>query len=106
MPKVYNQSDLNIPKNAVYIGRGSPYGNPVVIGKDGTRTEVIEMYRKWVYSNPEMIKKIRSELSGKDLVCYCAPKACHGDVILEIANNANYILDEMTRLAQENGEYD
>ena len=106
MPKVYNAYDPYIPKGAVYIGRGSPYGNPVVIGKDGTRSEVIEMYRKWVYNNPEMIAKIRAELPGKDLVCYCAPKACHGDVILEIANNSNWILDEMTRLDQENGWYD
>jgi hypothetical protein len=26
---------------AVYIGRGSKWGNPFVIGRDGTRAEVI-----------------------------------------------------------------
>ena len=26
------------------------------------------------------------ELRGKDLVCWCAPEACHGDVLLELAN--------------------
>ena len=30
--------------NAVYIGRPSIWGNPFVIGKDGTRGEVVEKY--------------------------------------------------------------
>ena len=29
---------------------------------------------------------IRKELKGKDLVCWCAPKSCHADILLEIAN--------------------
>lgn len=28
----------------------------------------------------------KRELAGKDLICYCAPKACHGDVLIEVAN--------------------
>ncbi|WP_245303774.1 DUF4326 domain-containing protein [Pseudorhodoplanes sinuspersici] len=26
------------------------------------------------------------ELEGKDLVCWCSPEACHGDVLLKLAN--------------------
>jgi hypothetical protein len=26
------------------------------------------------------------ELRGRDLVCWCAPCACHGDVLIELAN--------------------
>ena len=33
---------------AIYIGRGSKWGNPFVIGKDGTRAEVIEKYGQWL----------------------------------------------------------
>jgi hypothetical protein len=29
-----------------------------------------------------------SELRGKDLICWCAPEACHADVLLELANPA------------------
>ena len=29
----------------IYIGRGSKWGNPFVIGKDGSREEVVEKYR-------------------------------------------------------------
>lgn len=31
----------------VYIGRGSAFGNPFVIGQDGTRKECIEKYGPW-----------------------------------------------------------
>jgi hypothetical protein len=26
------------------------------------------------------------ELAGRDLVCWCAPLPCHGDVLLRLAN--------------------
>jgi hypothetical protein len=32
---------------------------------------------------------IKRELKGKDLICFCAPKPCHADVLLEIANAKN-----------------
>jgi hypothetical protein len=28
------------------------------------------------------------ELRGKDLACWCTPLACHGDVLLRLANAA------------------
>ena len=51
-----------------------------------SREFVIEKYREWLYERPELIEDAKRELAGKDLVCYCAPKACHGDVLLEAAN--------------------
>ena len=81
--KVLNKYKDGIPAGAVYIGRPSKWGNPFVIGKDGTRKEVIQKYREWLFQHPELIEAARRELAGKDLVCYCAPKACHGDVLIE-----------------------
>lgn len=72
--------------DSVYIGRPSKFGNPFSIGKDGTRDEVIDKYAEWINTQPELLKAIRKELKGKDLLCWCKPKACHGDVILRIAN--------------------
>jgi hypothetical protein len=66
----------------VYIGRGSKWGNPFVIGKDGDRNQVIEMYKKYFDSNDELKKDIE-ELRNKNLVCYCSPKKCHGEVLIE-----------------------
>jgi len=86
MPKVLNKYKDFIPSDAVYIGRGSPYGNPFLLGKDGDRSEVIDRYREYLYSNKELLDKIINELKGKDLVCFCKPKKCHGDILIEIAN--------------------
>ena len=72
--------------NAVYIGRGSKWGNPFIIGKDGTRSDVIAKHREWFLSQPLLVEQARRELPGRDLVCYCKPLACHGDILLEIAN--------------------
>ena len=36
-------------------------------------------------ANPGLLEEIR-KLKGKNLVCFCSPKPCHGDVILELAN--------------------
>lgn len=67
----------------VYIGRGSPFGNPFQIGPCGTREEVIEAYRKWFRQkvrDPAFHDKVMA-LKGKRLACYCKPLACHGDII-------------------------
>lgn len=85
-PQVFNKYK-GFPPSSVYIGRPSKWGNPFAIGKDGTREEVISKYREWLLSQPELISQIKRELKGKNLVCFCAPKACHGDILLEIANS-------------------
>lgn len=69
----------------VYIGRPSIWGNPFVIGKDGTRAEVIEKYREYVLSNKYLMARI-GDLKGKTLGCWCAPLACHGDVLVQLSN--------------------
>lgn len=78
---------VNIKKNEpydVYIGRGrgSIWGNPFVVGADGDRLQVIEKYRRHLKKSPELMAALPS-LKGKRLGCFCAPKACHGDVIVE-----------------------
>lgn len=65
------------PTPAIYIGRKSKWGNPFIIGRDGTRSQVIEKFRREVLPDLDL-----SELRGKHLVCHCAPLPCHGDVIL------------------------
>jgi len=73
----------------VYIGRGSDFGNPYIIGVDGDRDEVINKYCKYFYKriNEEPLFKLRVEgLRGKTLACFCKPKSCHGDVIISYLN--------------------
>lgn len=70
----------------VYIGRPSKWGNPFSIGHYGTRDEVIARYRRYLDTKPELIRDAKKELRDKVLGCWCAPKACHGDVLAEIVN--------------------
>lgn len=79
-----NMSDHDI----VYIGRGSVWGNdePMKNKTDEERTRVIELYRKQLYNNIKsgvITKQMLLSLDGKRLACYCAPKACHGDVLVK-----------------------
>lgn len=79
----------------VYIGRPSPLGNPYTLedpSDDLARAHVIEQYRAWFIEqidNPEFRQAVE-KVRGYDLGCWCAPRACHGDVILEwLATNPN-----------------
>lgn len=85
-----------------YIGRGSPLGNPYshmdntkAEHKVGTREEAIAAYRQWlmdqiasgnavVIQELDRLATIAMNQGKLILRCYCAPKACHGDVIREV----------------------
>lgn len=73
---------VNLRKEAydIYIGRPSKWGNPFIIGKDGTREEVIKKYVDYIIES-ELILDL-GELKGKRLGCFCKPKACHGDILV------------------------
>jgi hypothetical protein len=72
----------------VYVGRPSKWGNPFILGKDGTRDEVVKKYEEWIKTQPELIKAL-PELKGKILGCWCAPNKCHADVLLRLSNEKN-----------------
>ena len=76
----------------VYIGRPSIWGNPfshldgtLAQFKVKTRKESIERFEIWINTQPELLKRL-PELKGKILGCWCAPKACHGEVLWRLAN--------------------
>lgn len=67
---------------AVYIGRGSPFGNPFILGKDGDRNAVCDSYSDhYVPHKPSILSQL-SSLKGKVLVCHCYPERCHGDSLV------------------------
>jgi hypothetical protein len=77
-------------KRYVYIGResrakrlaASIWENPFRIGEGRTREAVIKAYRERLEASPDLLARIH-ELEGKRLVCWCAPRPCHGDVLAE-----------------------
>jgi hypothetical protein len=77
----------------VYVGRGkrgtklekSKWHNPYVVGKDGTRDECLEKFERYLKASPLMAEL--PGIKGKTLACHCAPKTCHADVLLRLAND-------------------
>lgn len=69
----------------VYIGRGSKWGNPFKIGEHGTREQVIAKYERWLNHQHALLADVHT-LKGKTLGCWCAPQACHGDVLAKLAD--------------------
>ena len=75
----------------IYIGRGDavkcPWGNPFVMKNKTTveRKRVIAEYDKWLDTQPILLARL-PELVGKTLGCFCAPKECHGEVLVRRCN--------------------
>ena len=77
----------------IFIGRGSPFGNPYKISEGCNRKQAIESYRQWfdaqLVFDPTFSAKVLA-LKGKTLGCYCKPLDCHGDVIVEWLSKTGY----------------
>jgi hypothetical protein len=100
MIQVVNKYKHTPTANDCYIGRGSPFGNPFS-WLPGTaekfrvsdRAEAIKRYAEhleWARMNDPVIHrglKLLCQKALKDepinLVCFCAPKMCHGNVLKE-----------------------
>ena len=80
----------------VRISRPTIWGNPFVVGRDGTRDEVIAKYRAYVLSNEALMRSLPA-LRGKVLGCWCAPKHCHGDVLVELLDSSLEVTEEPER---------
>ena len=86
MPQVLNARQFwTKTHNTVNIDRRTKWGNPFIMGRDGTREQVIEQYRNYISQQPGLLADLW-ELRGKDLICWCAPLPCHGDILLALAN--------------------
>jgi hypothetical protein len=69
---------------AVNCARPGKWGNPFVVGQDGTAAECVKKYRSSIigYDWDEF-----AGLRMSNLACWCPPSsACHADVLLELAN--------------------
>ena len=82
----------------IYIGRPSPLGNPFFMRDEADREEVVAKYHAWLMEkikdqDPKVCGELQRiyDLAKKqdiNLVCFCAPRLCHGDVIKEELDGA------------------
>lgn len=98
-----------MPESAVYVGRGTDWGNPYRPGAGIERMpwlpegsvltveECVEAYRQMMLGGGPLLTSdkwlsprvgaARGLLAGKDLACWCPlDQPCHADVLLELAN--------------------
>jgi hypothetical protein len=93
-----------LPPNAVNIARPGKWGNPFVVGKDGTREQCVGLFYQLLRGFIDLggrlsvdeqltyyrrVRRSLGELRGKDLACWCPldGKPCHGDILLSLAND-------------------
>ena len=97
------------PEGAVVVARPTRWGNPFIVGKTygasgphgewhrsvkiRDRADAVAEYRRALgrghahYFPLDFRARVRRELAGKDLACWCPlDQPCHADVLLEIAN--------------------
>ncbi|MFC5342897.1 DUF4326 domain-containing protein (plasmid) [Brevundimonas staleyi] len=91
MCRVLNKHRCRPSADAIYVGRGSKWGNPFRIGVDGDRATVIAKHERWLRGQHALLRAL-GELRGKDLACFCAPEACHADLLLRLANGSREAL--------------
>lgn len=93
---IYIRNRATWKKKGVYIGRSPP--DPSVLGNPFTtriddgkeRKKVITKYREWLEMLPadspqwleiRRLRRLYDERGELNLVCHCAPKACHGEIV-------------------------
>jgi hypothetical protein len=100
-----------------YIGRpmrgigSSPLGNPYRIGVDGTRDDVLAAYRLWLdarlapsantptsytqqLSEIVRLAEIYIDRGALTLLCFCAPRPCHGDYLAQLIRERAVLIVE------------
>ena len=84
--------NLRHHKADIVCDRRSIFGNPFLIGRDGTRDEVVEKYGPYFYNklrDPVFRAKVLA-LKDRRLGCWCVPLRCHLEWIVNyIDQNEN-----------------
>jgi hypothetical protein len=76
-----------MPKNTVYVGRPTKWGNPFPVTQHFNRAEAFKQYCLFV-DKWDLEEDAKKELKGKNLACWCkVGELCHADVLLQIANS-------------------
>lgn len=79
--------DWKMPPNTIYVGRPTKWGNPFIVGRDGTAKECVKKFSFYLLENNIGVSFIQEELKGKNLACWCPlDQPCHADILLKLAN--------------------
>jgi hypothetical protein len=80
-----------MPPNTKSVSRSTRFGNRVItVIEAGSHEAAIARYRCWIFApaQADFRERVRRELRGQNLACYCPlDQPCHADILLEIANS-------------------
>jgi hypothetical protein len=104
--------------NQTYIGRGSPWGNPFThlpLSRTKAQFQVASeeesmiRYEAWLRERlakePGLRQKLL-KLDGHELVCYCKPGPCHGDILIKLIEELKDVIhpsEDAAVIGAENG---
>ncbi|MAH44255.1 hypothetical protein CMI37_00390 [Candidatus Pacearchaeota archaeon] len=81
------------PKDSIYVGRGTKWGNPFIVSTTVTAKEAVRRYESYLKRSIQMGGLDLKELQNKSLLCWCGawkpgePEIdCHGVILLKMAN--------------------
>lgn len=86
---VYHVRDVEgVFGNAVLVDRSTPWGNPYTMMEDTReeRNRVCDEFEEYAAERLKREPTWLDPLVGKSLKCHCAPKRCHADTLLRLAN--------------------
>ncbi len=112
VPKVRNVVTMkkemgDTPLPGTYVGRemrkyslkASAFANPFKLEREEDRPVVLRQYVQWLFT-AEIRSRVH-ELAGPfPLLCWCAPKACHADVLAEMVGATKFANQPCPRCAK------
>jgi hypothetical protein len=95
-----------MPAGAVYVGRGTKYGNPfrpkqigqafqqkgcpspiIAFREKASLERCLDLYLARIWTLLQLDPNYLEDLRGKDLACWCSlDSPCHADILLRLAN--------------------
>ena len=89
--RIKHKRGVALPDNTTYVGRPTPWGNKTKVGPGDTNHFAVACFRDDLRADPELVARIKKELKGKNLACYCElSEECHADVLLALANGKEW----------------
>jgi len=89
---IHNLRRESLKPGDIRIDRRTEFGNEFIIGRDGSRADVItkfEVAERQRLADPGPAGEIRRSkvraMHGRRLFCWCAPDPCHGNVYARLA---------------------
>lgn len=86
------------PRDAVYVGRPGPFGNPFGLDRH-TPEEAVRLFGEWLVGRQDLqgdhtrqqrrltLLSMLPSLRGRTLMCWCPEgQACHGDYLCQLLN--------------------